>query len=76
MNNNRRHKHPGQSRTPPIRIVPRPPPLPALTDEAAAQIQQLLSDWLLWFSCAYGDQIQRCKQPWAAPVRHHIDDPF
>jgi hypothetical protein len=47
MNNKCRRKHSGQSLTPPVRIVPRPPPQPALTDEAADQIQQLLRDWLL-----------------------------
>lgn len=72
----RRPQQPGQSRTPFTRIGPRPPPLPALTDEAVVQIQQLLCDWLLWFSSAYAEQIQRSRQPWAAPARHHIDDPF
>jgi hypothetical protein len=61
--------------------MPRPLALPEMSDEAAAQIQQLLCDWLLWFSAAYGEQIRRCNEPWAAPPReppsrHRIDDPF
>lgn len=59
----------------------RPPALPELTDEVAAQIQRLMGEWLLWFSAAYGEQIRRCNEPWAAPPReppprHRIDDPF
>ncbi len=67
------------SRTQP-QIALRPPALPAMSDEAAAQIQQLLCEWLLWFSAAYSEQIRRCNEPWASsrepPARHHIDDPF
>jgi hypothetical protein len=77
---NRRHKHAKASHTAQA-IAPRPPALPELSDEAAAQIQQLLCDWLLWFSAAYGEPIRRCNEPWAAPPReppsrHRIDDPF
>ncbi|BCG05701.1 hypothetical protein PPGU19_102690 (plasmid) [Paraburkholderia sp. PGU19] len=77
---NRRDKHAKTSRAAP-EIMPRPPALPEMSDEAAAQIQQLLCDWLLWFSAAYGEQIRRCNEPWAAPRReppspHRIDDPF
>ncbi|MGF6439978.1 hypothetical protein QF001_000732 [Paraburkholderia youngii] len=76
----RRRKHPKASRTAP-KIMSRPPALPELTDKAAAQIQRLLGDWLLWFSAAYGEQIRRCNEPWTAPPRepppsHRIDDPF
>jgi len=77
---NRRDKRAKASRAAP-KIMSRPPPLPEMSDEAAAQIQQLLCDWLLWFSAAYGEQIRRCNEPWAAPPReppsrHRIDDPF
>lgn len=76
----RRHKHVKVSRAA-LRITSRPPALPELTDNAAAQIQQLLCDWLLWFSAAYGEQIRRCNEPWAVPPRepppgHRIADPF
>ncbi|MFP3558484.1 hypothetical protein SB861_48655 [Paraburkholderia sp. SIMBA_049] len=77
---NRRGKHATASHAAP-KIMPRPPALPELSDEAAAQIQQLLCDWLLWFSAAYSEQIRRCNEPWAAPPReppslHRIDAPF
>jgi hypothetical protein len=39
----RRHKHAKVSRAAP-KIMSRPPPLPEMSDEAAAQIQQLLCD--------------------------------
>jgi hypothetical protein len=59
----------------------RPPALPDLSDEAAAQIQHLLSEWFLWFSAAYREPIRRYYEPWAVPPRrppprHRIDDPF
>ena len=73
---NSRDKRAKASRAAP-KIMPRPPPLPEMSDEAAAQIQQLLCDWLLWFSAAYSEQIRRCNEPWAAPPPpHRIDDPF
>ena len=76
---NRRDKHAKASLAAP-RIMPRPPALPELTDGAAVQIQQLLCDWLLWFSAAYGERIRRRNEPWAppreAPPPERIDDPF
>ena len=76
----KRRNHAKTSRTAPT-FMPSPPALPELTDEAAAQIQRLLCDWLLWFSAAYGEQIRRCNEPWTAPPREppprrRIDDPF
>lgn len=61
--------------------IPRTPTLPELSDEAAAQIQHLLSEWFLWFSAAYRDPIRRYYEPWSVPPRrppprHRIDDPF
>ena len=55
--------------------------LPDLSDEAAAQIQHLLSEWFLWFSAAYREPIRRYYEPWSVPPRrpppgHRIDDPF
>lgn len=59
----------------------RSPALPDLSDEAAAQIQHLLSEWFLWFSAAYREPIRRYYEPWSVPPRsppprHRIDDPF
>jgi len=61
--------------------IPRTPTLPEISDEAAAQIQHLLSEWFLWFSAAYREPIRRYYEPWSVPPRrppprHRIDDPF
>jgi hypothetical protein len=61
--------------------IPRTPAPPELSDEAAAQIQHLLSEWFLWFSAVYREPIRRYYEPWSVPPRrppprHRIDDPF
>lgn len=57
--------------------MPHLPVPPELSDEAAAQIQHFLSEWFLWFSATYRDQIRRYYEPWHyVPPRHRIDDPF
>ncbi|MEM5439400.1 hypothetical protein [Paraburkholderia diazotrophica] len=43
--------------------IPRTPTLPELSDEAAAQIQHLFSEWFLWFSAEYRKPIRRYYEP-------------
>jgi hypothetical protein len=77
---NRKSRRPAPRNRQPDRTS-RAPALPDLSDEAAAQIQHLLSEWFLWFSAAYREPIRRYYEPWSMPPRrppprHRIDDPF